>query len=172
MVRFIGYTKLNISTNKPYETLLYSITTHTVEKIMEMNGWTEDVAKEMLETRTAGMDNFTSLYHKANADQKLRDRYEYLMSVKLDENSRLRAAEDRGRNEGLAEGRSEGLAKGRAEGRSEGLAEGRSEGEKKAKMEMAKNFYQMGLSIEQIAQGVKYPVEVIKQWLGLAAAQN
>ncbi len=119
---------------------------------------------EMLETRTAGMDNFANLYHKANADQKLRDRYEYLMSVKLDENSRLRAAEDRGRSEGLAEGR--------AEGRSEGLAKGRCEGEKKAKMEMAKNFYQMGLSIEQIAQGVKYPVEVIEQWLGLAATQN
>ncbi len=148
MVRFIGYTKLNISTNKPYETLLYSITTHTVEKIMEMNGWTEDVAKEMLETRTAGMDNFTSLYHKTNADQKLRDRYEYLMSVKLDENSRLRAAEDRGRSEGLAEGR-----------------------DTQAK-ETVTNLYQMGLSIEQIAQGVKYPVEVIKQWLGLSATQN
>ncbi len=40
----VGYTKLNISTNKPYETLLYSITAHTVEKIMEINGWSEDVA--------------------------------------------------------------------------------------------------------------------------------
>ncbi len=56
-----------------------------------MNVWTEDVAMEMLETRMAGMDNFTSLYHKVNADQKLCDRYEYLMSVKLDENSRMRA---------------------------------------------------------------------------------
>ncbi len=111
---------------------------------MLTRGYQSEEEMEMLETRTAGMDNFTSLYHKANADQKLRDRYEYLMSVKLDENSRLRAAEDRGR----------------------------SEGEKKAKMEMVKNFYQMGLSIEQIAQGVKYPVEVIKQWLGLSATQN
>ncbi len=102
----------------------------------------------MLETRTAGMDNFANLYHKANADQKLRDRYEYLMSVKLDENSRLRAAEDRGRSEGLAEGR-----------------------DTQAK-ETVTNLYQMGLSIEQIAQGVKYPVEVIKQWLGLAASKN
>ncbi len=150
-----------MSTIKPDKTLLYSITTHTVEKIMRMNVWPEDVEKEnallqwlymltrgyqseeemeMLETRTASMDNFTSLYHKANADQKLRDRYEYLMSVKLDENSRLRAAEDRGK-------------------------------ETQAR-ETAKNFYEMGLSIEQIAQGVKYPVEVIKQWLGLSALQN
>ncbi len=115
---------------------------------MEMNGWTEDVTMEMLETRTAGMDKFTSLYHKANADQKLRDRYEYLMSVKLDENSRLRAAEDRGRNEGLAEGR-----------------------DTQAK-ETAMNLYADGMSIERIAQGVKYPVEVIKKWLGLASSKN
>ncbi len=107
---------------------------------MEMNGCTEDVAKEMLETRTAGMDNFANLYHKANADQKLRDRYEYLMSVKLDENSRLRAAEDRGK-------------------------------ETQAR-ETAKNLYDIGLNIDQIVQAVKYPAEVIKQWLGLVAKQN
>ncbi len=29
-----------------FETLLYSITAHTVEKIMEINGWTEDIAME------------------------------------------------------------------------------------------------------------------------------
>ncbi len=40
---------------------------------------------------------------------------------------------------------------------------------KKAR-ETAENFYKMGLSIEQIAQGIKYPVEVVKQWLGLARA--
>ncbi len=158
-----------MSTIKPDKTLLYSITTHTVEKIMRMNVWPKDVEKEnallqwlymltrgyqseeemeMLETRTAGMDNFANLYHKANADQKLRDRYEYLMSVKLDENSRLRAAEDRGRSEGLAEGR-----------------------DTQAK-ETVKNLYDMGLNIDQIVQAVKYPVEVIKQWLGLVATQN
>ncbi len=111
---------------------------------MLTRGYQSEEEMEMLETRTAGMDNFANLYHKANADQKLRDRYEYLMSVKLDENSRLRAAEDRGRNEGR---------------------------DTQAK-ETAKNFYQMGLSIEQIAQGVKYPVEVIEQWLGLASSKN
>ncbi len=46
MAWFDCYTKLNISTNKPDKTLFYSITAHTVEKIMEMNGWTEDVAME------------------------------------------------------------------------------------------------------------------------------
>jgi len=33
---------------------------------------------------------------RANADQKLRDRYEYLMSVRLEENSRMRAARESG----------------------------------------------------------------------------
>lgn len=45
--------------------------------------------------------------------------------------------------------------------------QGRAEGEEKAKMETAKNFYEMGFSIEQIAQGVKSPVEVVKKWLEL-----
>ncbi len=37
---------MNISTDKLYEKLLYSITAHTVEKIMEMSGLTENVAME------------------------------------------------------------------------------------------------------------------------------
>lgn len=53
----------------------------------------------MLGTRTAGMDNFTELYQKANADQKLRDRYEYLLSARLDENSRIQSAKDEGAKE-------------------------------------------------------------------------
>lgn len=31
---------------RSYETLLYTITTHTVAKIMQMNGWDEDFAME------------------------------------------------------------------------------------------------------------------------------
>ncbi len=31
---------------RSFETLLYGITAHTVEKIMEINGWSEDVAME------------------------------------------------------------------------------------------------------------------------------
>ena len=37
--------------------------------------------------------------------------------------------------------------------RDEALEEGREEGEKKAKIETAKNFLKMGLSVEQIAAG-------------------
>ena len=32
--------------DRSYETLLYSITAHTVEKIMELNNWSEDMAME------------------------------------------------------------------------------------------------------------------------------
>ena len=32
--------------DRSYETLLYSITAHTVEKMMEKNGWSEDAALE------------------------------------------------------------------------------------------------------------------------------
>lgn len=60
----------------------------------------------------------------------------------MDKNSRFKAAEDRG------------------------LVIGE---EKKAK-ETANNFCKMGLSIEQIAQGVKYPMEVIKQRPGISAS--
>ncbi len=65
---------------------------------MLTHGYKSEEEMEMLVIRAAGMEKFASLYHKANADQKLRDRYEYLMSVKLDENSRLRAADDRGKD--------------------------------------------------------------------------
>lgn len=100
--------------------------------------------EEMLETRTAGMDNFSSLYHRANADQKLRDRYEYQMSARLEENSRLRAAKDAGRSEGE---------------------------EKKAK-EMAKDMHADHIDIKIIAKYVRYPVEVVEKWLGLTSAKN
>jgi len=63
---------------------------------MLTKGYQSEEEMEMLETRNAGMANFTNLYKKANADQKLRDRYEYQMSIRLEENSRLKAAENRG----------------------------------------------------------------------------
>ncbi len=106
---------------------------------MLTRGYQSEEEMEMLETRTVGMDNFSNLYHRANADQKLRDRYEYQMSVRLEENSRLRAAEDKGR-----------------------IA-----GEEKAKMEMAKKMYQRGDSPADIADIVGYALEKVEQWLGL-----
>lgn len=63
---------------------------------MLTRGYQSEEEMEMLEARNAGMDNFTNLYKRANADQKLRDRYEYMMSVRLEEKSRMRAAKESG----------------------------------------------------------------------------
>ena len=86
-------------------------------------------------------------------------------------NNAVKTAETRGREEGRAEGREEGRAEGRAEGREEGRAEGRAEGreegraegEKKAKIESAKRFLSMGLSVEQVAAGTGLSLEEIEK---------
>ena len=82
-------------------------------------------------------------------------------------NNAVKTAETRGRAEGRAEGREEGRAEGRAEGREEGRAEGRAEGreegEKKAKIESAKRFLSMGLSVEQVAAGTGLSLEEIEK---------
>lgn len=41
-------------------------------------------------------------------------------------------------------------------------------GELEKSKEAARNFYEMGIEIEKVAQGVGYTVETVKQWLGLA----
>lgn len=40
-------------------------------------------------------------------------------------------------------------------------------GELEKSKEAARNFYEMGIEIEKVAQGVGYTVETVKQWLGL-----
>nr|WP_294428886.1 hypothetical protein [uncultured Treponema sp.] len=52
-----------------------------------------------------------------------------------------------------------GLAEGEARGRAAGLAEGKRE----MALETARRFLQMGLPVEQIAQGVGLSVEEIKR---------
>lgn len=49
-----------------------------------------------------------------------------------------------------------------------GELKGELRGEQKKAKEDAKNFYDMGIEIEKVAQGVGYPVETVKQWLGLS----
>lgn len=46
----------------------------------------------------------------------------------------------------------------------------REEGEEKKARETARDMYDDNMSIEKIAKYVKYPVEVIEQWLGLVRA--
>lgn len=45
--------------------------------------------------------------------------------------------------------------------------ESERDGELKKAREAAKNFYNLGVDVEKIAQGVGYAVETVKEWLGL-----
>ena len=41
-------------------------------------------------------------------------------------------------------------------------------GELKKAQESARNFYEIGIDIEKIVQGLGYALETVKQWLNLA----
>lgn len=45
--------------------------------------------------------------------------------------------------------------------------EERQIGELSKAKEAARNFYNLGVDVEKIAQGVGYTVETVKEWLGL-----
>ena len=86
-------------------------------------------------------------------------------------NNAVKTAETRGREEGekvglekgLVEGEKVGLEKGLVEGEKVGLEKGLVEGEKKAKIESAKRFLSMGLSVEQVAAGTGLSLEEIEK---------
>ena len=54
------------------------------------------------------------------------------------------------------------MQKGKEEGLAEGLKKGKEEGEYNAKIETAKNFLKMGLSIEQVANGTGLSIDEVK----------
>ena len=56
----------------------------------------------------------------------------------------------------------------RAESEREGELRGELKGELKKAQESARNFYEMRIDIEKIAQGLGYALETVKQWLNLA----
>ena len=74
-------------------------------------------------------------------------------------NNAVKTAETRGREEG----EKVGLEKGLVEGEKVGLEKGLVEGEKKAKIESAKRFLSMGLSVEQVATGTGLSLEEIEK---------
>ena len=78
-------------------------------------------------------------------------------------NNAVKTAETRGREEGRAEGEKVGLEKGLVEGEKVGLEKGLVEGEKKAKIESAKRFLSMGLSVEKVATGTGLSLEEIEK---------
>ena len=49
------------------------------------------------------------------------------------------------------------------EGRNDGIAQGIAQGSEQAKIEMARNFLNMNLSLEQVAQGTGLSPEIVAQ---------
>ena len=68
------------------------------------------------------------LLEKVTADPEAQEMARIREKAERDYISNMRAAEKRGREQGLAEGKAEGRAEGRVEGMAEGRAEGRVEG--------------------------------------------
>lgn len=69
----------------------------------------------------------------------------------------MAAAENAAKEKGMAEGRAEGMA--------EGMAKGMAEGKTKAIIETAKRLLNMGLDMEQVAQGTGLSIEEVRKLL-------
>ena len=52
------------------------------------------------------------------------------------------------------------------------LKETETNTELKKSKEVAKNFHEMGLDVENIAQGIGYPLDTVKEWLGLTSKNS
>ena len=67
------------------------------------------------------------------------------------------------REEAYEDGLSKGLQQGISQGIEQGISQGIKQGAYQEKLETAKNFLSMGLSIEQIARGTGLSQEIIQQ---------
>ena len=66
-------------------------------------------------------------------------------------------------DDGLSQGRNEGIAIGEKLGEERGISIGLSQGAREAKLETAKKFLSMGLSVEQVANGTGLSIEEIEK---------
>lgn len=144
------------------------------------NGYLYKEETDMLSEKTEGLANFTDLYKRVIADQDLRDWYEYELSSRLEENSKRIEAEEREKKlqdleKTVLEQQKAVLERERAAKEREKNLEQRIKDLKEAELrieaaqvrdrETAKTLYTMGLTEEQIAQSLKYPVDVILGWI-------
>ena len=97
----------------------------------------------------------------ARYSESERRQYEESRKDYWDYYSTVTTAEKKGRAEGLAEGMEKGLA----EGMEKGLAEGMEEGQQQEKVETVRRLQAMGLTVEQIAQGVELTIDEVKTLL-------
>ncbi|MBQ4331144.1 MAG: hypothetical protein IJC31_04830, partial [Spirochaetaceae bacterium] len=59
-----------------------------------------------------------------------------------------------------------GLTTGREEGREEGISIGLEQGAYQNKLETARSFLSMGLTLEQVSQGTSLPLETVRELEG------
>jgi predicted transposase YdaD len=76
--------------------------------------------------------------------------------------------EQKGRIEGKREGRIEGKREGRIEGKREGRIEGKREGRIEGKVEVLRDIYNSGKSIDEISKMTNIGVRELEEMLGLS----
>ena len=96
---------------------------------------------ETIDSEDEGMKDAQTLWCKISADEQLKAQQRAQDKYEMDKLSEIATARD--------------------EGKEEGLAEGLEKGEQNAKIETAKNFLRMGLSIEQVASGTGLSIEEV-----------
>ena len=113
---------------------------------------------------TAQKEIFKQLEEYADSHRLTRkewEAYENSLWIARDNMACMAAAENAAKEKGMAEGKAEG----RAEGMAEGMAKGMAEGKTKAIIETAKRLLNMGLDMEQVAQGTGLSIEEVRKLL-------
>lgn len=113
---------------------------------------------------TAQKEIFKQLEEYADSHRLTRkewEAYENSLWIARDNMACMAAVENAAKEKGMAEGRAEG----RAEGMAEGMAKGMAEGKTKAIIETAKRLLNMGLDMEQVAQGTGLSIEEVRKLL-------
>ena len=107
---------------------------------------------------TAQKEIFKQLEEYADSHRLTRkewEAYENSLWIARDNMACMAAAENAAKEKGMAEGRAEGMA--------EGMAKGMAEGKTKAIIETAKRLLNMGLDMEQVAQGTGLSIEEVRK---------
>ena len=108
---------------------------------------------------TAQKEIFKQLEEYADSHRLTRkewEAYENSLWIARDNMACMAAAENAAKEKGMAEGRAEGRAEGMAKGMAEGMAKGMAEG---------KRLLNMGLDMEQVAQGTGLSIEEVRKLL-------
>ena len=99
---------------------------------------------------------------RLSSDPETRKAYEESINEQRNLTAIKQASIKEGHEEGRKEGLKEGLKEGEEKGRKEGLKEGEEKGRKKEKLIIAKKLFQKEMSLEEVAEMTKLPLEEIQ----------